>query len=286
MVGMLEAFLDSTHIQDAIDQLQRGLVGFSIRFILVTLSILIGIPVAKFLRRTTHRFLNRANVDPTLLTFIPQLVYVITLIFVGVLVSEELGVRATAIVAAFTSSFLAIGLALQGSLTNFVAGILIILMRPFRVGDYIANPDVEGYVTKVSFLNTTLKTLQENTIVVPNAKLLDDHIINYSTRPVRRLDLTVGVGYDDDIDTVKAIALAVLTQNSLVLDDPPPTVGVINLGDSSVEFTIRGYVKPDDYWAAQLALTEQIKKRFDQEGISIPFPQRDVHLVPSDLSRN
>ncbi|NEO86937.1 MAG: mechanosensitive ion channel [Spirulina sp. SIO3F2] len=271
-------FWGSAHIQDVIRDFEAELVGFGLKIPLVLISLFGGIQLARFLRRASYRLLTNAKFDGTVVSFITNSIYFLTLSFVGIILLEELGVKGTAIVAALTSSLLAVGLALQGSLAHFAAGVLIVLFRPFRVGDYIEGAEVEGFVQEIQLLSTKLLTLQNSIIIIPNSRLTDGNIINYSANPHRRIDMIFGVAYDDDIDQVKAVALSVLQQEPLILNQPTPLVAVDSLGDSCVNFAVRGYVKPNDYWPARFAVTEQIKKRFDAEGIHFPFPQRDVHL--------
>lgn len=271
-------FWSSAHIQDVVRNLEADVVTFGFKVPLIIISLFGGIQLARFLRRTSYRVLTNAKVEGTVVSFVTNALYFLTLALVGIILLEELGIKGTAIVAALTSSLLAVGLALQGSLAHFAAGVLIVLFRPFRVGDYIEGADVEGFVQEIQLLSTKLLTLQNSTIIIPNSRLTDGNIINYSANPHRRIDMIFGVAYDDDIDQVKAVALAVLQSEPLVLTEPAPLVAVDSLGDSCVNFAIRGYVKPNDYWPAKFAITEQIKKRFDAEGINFPFPQRDVHL--------
>jgi len=173
---------------------------------------------------------------------------------------------------------LAIGLALQGSLANFAAGFLMIIFRPFKVGDYIEGAGVAGTVEIIQIFTTQLKSPDNKTIIVPNAKLTADNIVNYTTKGTRRMDMVVGIGYESDIDKAKAILEELVSHDERVLKDPPHTIAVSELADSSVNFVVRPWVSVPDYWNLWFDLTEKIKKRFDEEGISIPFPQRDVHV--------
>jgi small conductance mechanosensitive channel len=173
---------------------------------------------------------------------------------------------------------LAIGLALQGSLANFAAGVLMIIFRPFRSGDFIEAAGVAGVVEEIQLFTTTMRTPDNKTIIIPNAQVTSGTITNFSARDTRRLDLVFGVSYSEDLDKVKRVINEVLAAEPRLLDEPAPLVGLLKLGDSSVDFAVRPWVNKSDYWPVFFDLQEAMKKRFDQEGISIPFPQRDVHL--------
>jgi small conductance mechanosensitive channel len=173
---------------------------------------------------------------------------------------------------------LAVGLALQGSLSNFAAGVLIVVFRPYRVGDFVEAAGISGVVLQVQILTTILKTGDNKQIIVPNSQIMGSIITNYSANDQRRVDMVIGVSYDDDLDKVKATLKELVAADDRILDDPECTIAVSELADSSVNFVVRPWVTTADYWAVLFDLTEAIKKRFDQEGISFPFPQQDVHL--------
>ena len=189
-----------------------------------------------------------------------------------------LGVQTASIIALLGAAGLAVGLALQGSLSNFAAGVLIILFKPYKVGDYIEAGGVGGSVESLQIFTTVLITPDNKRVVVPNSQVTDGVITNYSANDTRRLDLVAGVSYSDDLDKVRAVLEGIIDDSEYVLDAPAPTIAVNELADSSVNFVVRPWVKTTDYWAAHFTLTETIKKRFDAEGISIPFPQTDVHV--------
>jgi small conductance mechanosensitive channel len=176
---------------------------------------------------------------------------------------------------------LAVGLALQGSLANFAAGVLIVLFRPYRVGDWVEAAGISGSVEQVQILTTMLKTGDNKMIIVPNGQIMSSIITNYSANDTRRVDLIVGVAYDDDLDKVRSTIRSLIDADARILKEPECLIAVAELADSSVNFTIRPWVKTADYWAVKFDLTEAIKKRFDKEGISFPFPQQDVHLYNS-----
>lgn len=203
--------------------------------------------------------MTKSKVDPTLVSFVGDLLYFALLVFVVIAAINQLGVQTTSFIAVIGAAGLAVGLALQGSLANFAAG-------------------VEGVVEEIQVFSTKLTTLDNKAVIIPNAKLTSDNIINYSTKGTRRVDLVFGVSYDADLMHVRQVLEEMLSNESRVLDDPAPRIAVLELADSSVNFAVRPWVNTTDYWDVYFALTEDAKKRFDEAGISIPFPQRDVHM--------
>ncbi len=190
--------------------------------------------------------------------------------------------QTTSFVAVVGAAGLTIGLALQGSLANFAAGILMIIFKPFKVGDYIEGGGVDGIVEEIGIFTTELKTFDNKKIIVPNAKLTSDNIINYTAREIRRVDIVASVSYSDDLDKVRKVLEDILAADEHVLKEPAPKIAVLELADSSVNFAVRPWVKTSDYWDVFFATQESIKKQFDAAGISIPFPQQDVHLYKVD----
>ncbi|MEO0869303.1 MAG: mechanosensitive ion channel domain-containing protein [Cyanobacteria bacterium J06642_11] len=239
---------------------------------------LIGRWIAKILRRFTRKTLAKTRIDATLVVFASNMIYYVIMAFVLLAVLGQLGIETASLIALIAATGLAVGLSLQGSLANVAAGILLIIFRPFRVGDWIAASGVSGYVEEIELLTTILRTLDNRTVVIPNSKLTDDNIVNYSTLGVLRLDLVVGVAYDADLQQVKTVIRQVLAEDERILSQPEPTIGVLELADSSVNIAVRPWVKPADYNPVSLSVYEAIKIRFDQLGIVIPFPQRDLHV--------
>ncbi|MBN1478677.1 mechanosensitive ion channel family protein [candidate division KSB1 bacterium] len=247
--------------------------------ILLALAIfIIGRWVAGLLKKTTQKIMQRREVEETLTKFVGNLVYILLLIFVILAVLNRLGIQTTSFVAILASAGFAIGLALQGGLANFAAGVLLIIFRPFKVGDYIEGAGTAGIVEAIQIFTTQLRTPDNKTIIIPNAAITANNITNYSTKPTRRVDLVVGCGYSDDLVKVKKVLQEIVAQDARVLTEPAPQVAVSELGDSSVNFVLRPWVNAADYWDVYFDMTETVKRRFDEEGISIPFPQRDVHI--------
>jgi len=251
---------------------------YGLKVVAAIVVFVLGRWVAKGLTNFVRRLMEKRGVDVTLVSFVAHLTYVALLVFVILAAIGQLGIQTTSFIAVIGAAGLAIGLALQGSLSNFAAGFLMIIFRPFKVGDYIEGAGTAGTVEKIEIFTTQLQTPDNKTVIIPNASLTAGNIVNWSTKPTRRVDLVVGIGYGDDIDKAKEIMADVLSKDTRVLSDPRPTIGLVELADSSVNFVVRPWVNSADYWNVYFELTETIKKRFDIEGISIPFPQRDIHV--------
>ncbi len=247
--------------------------------ILVALAIfIIGRWIAKLFTKFIGKMMTKKDVAPVVNSFVCNLVYTALLVFVIIAALAQVGIQTTSLIAILGAASLAIGLALQGSLANFAAGVLLIIFKPFKVGDYVECGGTAGAVEEIQIFTTQLKTPDNKKIIVPNSKVLGDTITNYSAKETRRVDLLIGVSYTDDLQKVERVLQDVLAKDERVLKDPAPTVAVMELADSSVNFVVRPWVKTGDYWTVYFDLTKNIKLRFDAEGIAIPFPQRDVHL--------
>jgi small conductance mechanosensitive channel len=242
--------------------------------------LIVGRWVSRILSNVMRRVLTARNVDEILVGFAASLTYAALLTFVIIAALSNLGIQTTSFIAVLGAAGLAVGFALQGSLANFAAGVLLIAFRPFKVGDVIEAAGVLGVLEDLQIFNTQLHTPDNKTIIVPNGKIAGDTLVNYSTKETRRVDLVFGVGYSDDLRRVKEVIWEILNADERVLKDPAPTVAVAELGDNSVNLVVRSWVKSADSWDVHFDLTEKMKLRFDDEGINIPFPQRDVHLFP------
>ncbi len=225
-----------------------------------------------------RKVMQRQEVDKTLETFVCNLVRMALLVVVIIAAISALGIQTASFIAIFGAAGLAVGLALQGSLSNFAAGVLIVLFRPYKVGDFVEAAGIAGVVEQVQILTTIMKTGDNKQIIVPNSQIMDSIITNYSANDTRRVDMVVGVSYDDDLDKVRKTIEELVAAEDRILGEPACTIAVSELADSSVNFVVRPWVKTADYWGVMFDLTEAIKKRFDQDGISFPFPQQDVHL--------
>lgn len=251
--------------------------GFDILAAVVIL--VVGRILAGILTGAIQRVMVKRKMDETLRKFIVSLTRIGLLSFVVIAAIRRLGVETNSFVAIIGAAGLAVGLALQGTLANFAAGVMLILFKPFKVGDYIEGGGSSGTVDAIQIFNTILKTPDNKMIIVPNSKLTGDNITNFSAMEQRRIDLVFSIGYGDDIKKAKATLLRILTEDARILKDPAPSVAVSELGESSIDFVVRPWVKTPDYWAVYFDVTEKVKLAFDAEGITIPFPQRAVHMV-------
>ncbi len=260
------------------DTLRELAVVYGMRVIFAVVILFVGLWLAKRIRNVVTKALRKNKIDETLVRFISSLVYIMLIAFVILATISEVGIETTSIVAILGAASFAIGLALQGSLSNFSAGVMLIVFRPFKVNQYIEAAGVKGTVEEIGVFVTRLLTPDNKVIYVPNSKLFGDVITNYSERETRRVDMVFGISYSDDIDKAKRIISDVLNAHPKVRKEPAPMIVVKELADSSVNFAVRPWVNTPDYWDVYFNITETIKKRFDEEGISIPFPQTDVHL--------
>lgn len=263
------------------DLLQQGyalLATYGLKIVFAIIILVIGRWVARLFSKLIQRVMKAREVDETLRSFVGNLTYYALLTFVVLAALGQLGIQTTSFIAVIGAAGLAIGLALQGSLANFASGFLMIMFRPFKVGDLIEGAGVTGTVESLQIFTTQLRTADNKKIIVPNSSLTGGNIINWSATGTRRVDMVFGIGYDDDIDKAKQVIAAILASDDRVLKDPAPQVAVSELADSSVNFVVRPWAKTGDYWGVFFDTTEAVKKRFDAEGISIPYPQSDVHL--------
>lgn len=242
----------------------------------------VGKLAVSMLVRGMRKVMHARDVDKTLEVFLCNLVRMTLMFIVIIAAIGQLGVETASFIGIFAAAGLAVGLALQGSLSNFAAGVLIVLFRPYRVGDFVEAAGIAGVVEQVQILTTILRTGDNKQVIVPNGQIMDSIITNYSAKETRRVDMVIGVSYADDLDKVRKTLQDIIAADDRILEDPAPVIAVAALADSSVNFNVRPWVKTADYWAVLWDLTEAIKKRFDQEGISFPFPQQDVHLYKAD----
>jgi len=270
--------LNDLFTPERIDALYTFIATFGLDLLAAAAIFVIGRWLARWLSNLIDKGLRKAGTDEMLVGFLRKLVYFALLTFVVLAAISGLGVQTTSFIAVLGAAGLAVGLALQGSLANFAAGVLIIIFRPFKLGDYVEAGGIAGVIEAISIFTTTLRTPDNKTIIVPNGQVMAGTIVNYSAKDTRRVDLVVGCSYGDDLDKVRQVIEEILAADERVLKDPAPTVAVLALADSSVNFAVRPWVRNADYWPVHFDLTERVKKRFDEEGISIPFPQRDVYI--------
>jgi small conductance mechanosensitive channel len=265
-------------------QVQDIIAVWGLKVVAAIAIFIIGRWVAMALRSGVHRMMSKAAVDPIIIGFVGSMTYIALLAFVIIAALGQLGIQTTSFIAILGAAGLAIGLALQGSLANFAAGFLMIIFRPFKVGDFIEGAGVSGVVDAIQIFTTTLKTGDNKLIIIPNAKLSGDNIVNYSAQTTRRVDMTVGVAYTADLSKVRDVLKDIISKESRVHADPEPLIAVAELADNSVNFIVRVWTDTGDYWGVKFGMTETIKNRFDEEGIGIPFPQRDIHIISGQLA--
>ncbi len=268
----------STTWDNILELLRTTGLEFGINLVTAIAIFYIGKMIVGLLTRSLRKVMQAQEIDKTLESFVCNLARMVLLTFVIIASVSALGIQTTSFIAVVGAAGLAIGLALQGSLSNFASGVLIVLFRPYKVGDWVEAAGVAGTIVEVQILTTVFKTGDNKSIIVPNGQVMNSIIINYSANDQRRVDMVVGVSYNDDLDKVRATLEDLIAADNRILDDPACTIAVAELADSSVNFIVRPWVKSGDYSGVKFDLTEAIKKRFDKEGITFPFPQQDVHL--------
>jgi len=257
--------------------LQEGInIGKAILMALIIF--VVGKWIAGAIKNKLRSTMEKRNVDPALISFGTSIIYYVLMIAVVLAAVQQVGFQTTSLVAVLGAAGLAVGLALQGSLSNFASGVLIIMFRPFKIGDFIDAGGQAGVVQEIGVLVTIMKTPDNKKIIQPNSAIMSGAIVNVTANDTRRVDMTVGVSYSDDLDKVQNIILDVLNADSRVLQDPAPQVVVAEMADSSVNFNVRPWCATGDYWGVFFDFQKTIKQRLDQEGVSIPFPQQDVYM--------
>ena len=251
---------------------------YSLRLIAAIIIVIVGKWLSRKVSNLLVKLLEKNKVDVTLIGFLENITYYTLLVVVLIAAAGQLGINTTSFLTIVGAAGLAFGLALKDSLSNFASGAMLILFRPFRVGDFVGAGGVAGTVESITIFNTILKTPDNKKIIAPNSIITGNVITNNTANPTRRVDLVAGISYDDDIAKAKEILVDLVKADPRILSDPAPKVAVSELADSSINFVVRPWVNTGDYWDVYFALTEQIKVAFDAEGISIPYPQRDVHL--------
>ncbi len=270
--------VDYTNPDQLMALLQEQGTDIGMKLISAILIFLIGRWVAKLIVNAVRKALDKTDMEDTLERFLCNMLNAVLLVVVIIAAIGALGVETTSLLTVVGAAGLAIGLALQGSLSNFASGVLIVMFRPYRVGDFIDAAGVAGTVEEVQIFTTILKTPDNKQIIVPNSQIMGGIITNVSANDTRRVDLVVGCGYDDNIDTVYRVLREILDSDDRILKDPAPTVDLNTLADSSVNFNVRPWCKKEGYWGVYNGVTEQVKRKFDEAGISIPYPQSDVHM--------
>jgi small conductance mechanosensitive channel len=265
-------------MEEWVQRIYEYLATYGLSILAAIVIFFVGRWLAKIISKLIAKALTKAKVEATLVSFVQNLSYVALLVFVVIAVLAKLGIQTASFIAVLGAAGLAVGLALQGSLANFASGVLMLIFKPFKVGDFIEAGGSKGVVKEIQIFNTILNTPDNIRVIIPNAQITGGNIKNYTVNGTRRVDLVVGVSYEDDLKKANKVITDVLTADERVLDDPPFTVAVSELADSSVNFVVRPWVKAADYWDTYFDVTEKIKVSLDKSGVSIPFPQRDIHI--------
>ena len=270
--------MENIDLNQLTQQLVEIVSTYGLKVLAALLILVVGRIVANTVAGGARKAMQKAKVDENLIGFVAGLARFSIIAFTIIAMLSKLGVQTTSFVAVLGAAGLAVGLALLGSLSNFASGVLLLTFRPFKKGDFIEAGGTSGSVHEISVFTTVLHTPDNKKVIVPNAQVTGSVIVNYSANDTRRVDLVAGIGYGDDIGKAREVLQRIVSSHASVLQDPAPVIEVGELADSSVNLIVRPWVKTADYWRVHWDLTEAIKLEFDREGISIPFPQTDVHL--------
>ncbi|MDJ0834528.1 MAG: mechanosensitive ion channel [Gammaproteobacteria bacterium] len=259
-------------------------IPWAINIALAIVIFIVGKIVVNVLISIFSKILKKSKMDEMLVEFIASIVKAMLLLFVVIAALDQLGVDTTSLIALLGAAGLAVGLALKDSLSNFAAGVMLIVFRPFKAGDYVEAAGVAGVVETINIFSSTFRTPDNKEVIIPNGSIYGDTITNYSARDTRRIDMVFGIGYGEDIKQAKDILQGIVDADERILADPAPVIAVSELADSSVNFVVRPWAKTGDYWAVLWDVTEQVKLQFDEHGIEIPFPQTVIHQAPADAA--
>ena len=272
----------SINAEEASKYLDEYIIPFGINIAMAIVIYIIGKIIVGIMVNVFGKVMAKSKYDDMLIDFLQSIISAVLMLFVIIAALDQLGVDTTSLAAILAAAGLAIGLSLQSSLGNFAAGVMLLIFRPFKAGDFVDAGGASGTVKSIGIFTTMMTTPDNKEVIVPNGSIYRDNIINYSAKDTRRVDMVFGIGYDDDLKKAKSILEEMVAADPRVLADPPPKVAVSELGDNSVNFVVRPWAASSDYWGLKFDLTEAVKLRFDAEGISIPYPQMDVHIHKSD----
>lgn len=266
------------NLQSYWEQIVKLSASYAPKFLLAIVTLIIGLWLIKRVVKIIKKIMQKSSVEASLQSFLVPLISIIFKILLVLSVISMVGIETTSFVALLASAGFAIGMALQGSLGNFAGGVLILLFKPYKVGDYIEAQGFAGTVKEIHIFNTVMLTVDNKKIFIPNGAISNSAITNYTAEPIRRLDLSFGIGYQDNIDKARNIIQAVINSDSRILTEPAPLIAVGQLSENSVNLIVRIWCKTEEYWDINFDSQEKVKKEFDSNGISIPFPQRDIHV--------
>ena len=255
------------------------LLDYGLIVILAIVILVIGFWIIKKIVNGSRKLMTSRKIDETLIPFITSLISVTLKLLLLISVISYLGIPMTSFIAILGAAGLAIGMALSGTLQNFAGGVILLILKPFKVGDYIEAQGYAGVVNEIQIFNTIITTLDNKRVIIPNGGLSTGALTNYTAEPTRRVDIVFGISYSDNIDKARDVINSVIAKNEKIMKDPEPFIGVVELADSSVNLVTRVWSKTSDYWDVFFFLQENVKKEFDKKGVSIPFPQHDIHMI-------
>lgn len=261
--------------------LKAMLIEYGTKLLMAVVILVIGFWIVGMITRTLKKVMNKRDMDPALQSFLGSIASTTLKILVVISALSTLGIEMTSFVALLGAAGLAVGMALSGTLQNFAGGVMLLIFKPFKVGDVLEAQGYTGSVSEIQIFNTIMKTPDNKTIIIPNGGLSTGSMVNYSTEPRRRVDWTIGIGYGDDADKARAVIQGMLDADKRILKDPATTILLAELADSSVNFAVRAWVEAGDYWGVFFDLNENVYKNFEKEGLNIPYPQMDVHVQNS-----
>jgi len=257
---------------------QGMVIDYGMKLVYAIIVLVVGLWIIKAISNGFRKLMLNRKIDASLVPFLTSLINMVLKVLLVITVMSMLGIQMTSFIALLGAAGLAVGMALSGTLQNFAGGVMILIFKPFKVGDFIDAQGFQGTVHEIQIFITILLTLDNKTVIIPNGGLSNGSVVNYSTQASRRIDWTFGIAYGDKTEEAKKILMDLIIADKRILDEPEPFVGVKELGDSSVNFTARGWIKQADYWDVFFDMNESVYNTFNEKGISIPFPQMDVHL--------
>lgn len=269
---------ENTLLKDGLKLFTDMTISFIPKLLIAVIVLWIGFKLIKMLKKAIVKMLDKRNAEPSLKSFLSSLVDVLMKVMLIIMAADIIGIKATSFIAVLGAAGLAVGMALQGTLQNFAGGVIILLMKPFKVGDYIECGGYKGYVKEIRIFHTIIQPFNGRTIIVPNSSLATTSLTNHTKQPAIRLDVVASVAYGTDLDYAKKVLQELIDEDPLILKDPPAKMAVSELNNSSVDISLWLWVKTGDYWTLWMRIRENIYKRFNEKGIAIPFPQMDVHL--------
>jgi len=273
--------MESIDLNKLLEILQELIMSYGLKLLGALVVLIIGLWLIKFLTRTITRLMEARNVDPSLRSFLRTAFSIIMKLLLVIIIATMIGIPMTSFVAILGAAGLAVGLALSGTLQNFAGGVMILLFKPYKVGDYVEAQGYTGTIKEIQIFHTVMLTVDNKTIIIPNGPLSTGSLINYSKEPLRRVDLTIGISYGNSFENAKEVLNSLIAQDDRILKDPEPFIGLNTMADSSINLVVRLWVNAEDYWGVYFRMNNEVYNEFPKNGLSFPFPQMDVHLVRS-----